>query len=613
LKSGDYMIVAIKKILYLLPSGDKIKLVILFFMMLFGALLEVIGVGMIPVFVSILAKPEMILEMEWLAPFMERAGIETGGDLLVFGAIILIGVFFVKNAYIILCRFVQARFIWRRFAMIGSNLFRHYMSAPYEFHLKRNTAELLRNVTQEAQEMAKYVMIPLLILAMDIVIVIGIFAMLLWVEPLITLMVILLLGGGGGMFLKFIKNTTRAYGKTGQNDRAYMIRSVNEGLGGFKDARVLNREGFFFKKFLYHIRSYGKSQTYREVASASTKPVVETIAVSGMLLIALLLYWQGRGMETVIPVLTLFGAATIRLMPAIKGSASAITNLRYYLYTVEPIFDDTVQLTTVSKANRKTAVFLHEKNNTDADTRLLLKVSIKFNNVSYSYPGSNVHAVRNLSFSIPKGDVIGFVGASGAGKTTIVDLVLGLLEPKEGSITADGININSDLQSWRRNIGYIPQFIFLADDTIRNNIAFGLADHEIIESKVNNAIKASQLTDMINSLPNGVDTVIGERGTRLSGGQRQRIGIARALYHNPQVLIMDEATSALDNVTEKLVIEAIEKLRGERTIIMIAHRLSTVRHCDRLYMMRDGRIAESGTHDELINLNSEFQKMHFID
>jgi ATP-binding cassette, subfamily B, bacterial PglK len=607
------MIGAIKKILFLLPPGDKIKLVILFFMMLFGALLEVIGIGMIPVFVSIIANPEMILEIEWLMPVMERAGIETGGDLLVFGALFLIGVFIVKNAYVVFYRYMQARFIWKRFAMIGSNLFRHYMSAPYEFHLKRNTAELLRNVTQEAQEMAKYVMIPMLIFAMDLVLILGIFAMLLWVEPMITLLVILLLGGGGGLFLKFIKGKTRSYGKTGQNDRAYMIRAVNEGLGGFKEARVLNREGFFSKRFLNHIRSYGKSQTYREVASASTKPVVETIAVSGMLLIALLLYWQGRGMETVIPVLTLFGAATIRLMPAIKGSASAITNLRYYLYTVEPIFDDTVQLATGHKTGKTSAVISAEVNDTDSDNRLPLHNSITFDNVSYSYPDSNVQAVRNLSLSIPKGHAVGFVGASGAGKTTIVDLILGLLEPQEGAITADGLNINSDLNGWRRNIGYIPQFIFLADDTIRNNIAFGLTTHEIIESNINNAIQAAQLTDLIDSLPHGINTVIGERGTRLSGGQRQRIGIARALYHNPQVLIMDEATSALDNVTEKLVIEAIEKLRGKRTIIMIAHRLSTVRHCDKLYLMRDGRIAESGTHDELINVSSEFQKMHLIN
>jgi ATP-binding cassette, subfamily B, bacterial PglK len=607
------MISAIKKILYLLPPGDKIKLVILFFMMLLGALLEVIGIGMIPVFVSIIARPDMILEVEWLMPLTERAGIETDGDLLVFGALFLIGVFITKNAYVIFYKYIQTRYIWRRYAMIGSNLFKLYMSAPYEFHLKRNTAELLRNVTQEAQDMAKYVMIPLLVFAMDLVLIIGIFSMLLWAEPLITLLVIFLLGGGGGLFLKFIKNKTRAYGKTGQDDRGYMIRAVHEGLGGFKDARVLNREEWFYNRFLRHIRSYGKSQTYREVASVSSKPIIETIAVSGMLLIALFLYWQGRGMEIVIPVLTLFGAATIRLMPAIKGSTDAITNLRYYLHTVKPTFDDTIELTRENENYEKEKFGWKKFKNGQANNPLRFQNEIVFSNVSYTYPGSEIRAVSNLSLTIPQGHVIGFVGVSGAGKTTIVDLILGLLKPQQGSITVDNLDIHTDLHGWKRNIGYIPQFIFLADDTIRNNIAFGLPESEINEKNIKKAIEAAQLTELIHSLPDGADTVIGEHGTRLSGGQRQRIGIARALYHNPQVLIMDEATSALDSITEQHVIAAIETLRGHRTIIMIAHRLSTVRHCDKLYLLNDGKIAESGTYDQLMYMSSDFQKMNMIE
>ena len=600
------MFLTLKKIFALLHAGDKFKLFILFLMMLMAALLEVIGIGMIPVFVSIIAAPETILNIEWLIPVRAMLRIETGGDLLIYGAIFLIVVFILKNLYILFYNYIKIRFIWSRFSSIGSNLFKCYMYAPYDFHLRRNTSELLRNVTQETSMLTNHVISPFLVIAMDVVLITGIFTMLIWMEPLNTLIVFVILGGGGALFLRLLRKKIRIYGKTALNDRMKMIRSVNDGLGGFKDARVLNREKWFFQRFSNNIKSYGKSQMFNQVASMATKPVIETIAITGLLLIALLLYWQGRSVETVIPVMTLFGAATYKLMPAIQAMMKALTNLRYYIFSLDPLYDDTLELKDKAKKHKtdKAGSVGKEKR-----TKLNFSDKIRFEKTSYSYPGSEFEAVKNLTISINKGEAVGFVGPSGAGKTTLMDMLLGLLEPQNGRITVDGIDIQSDISAWKENIGYIPQFIFLSDDTIRRNIAFGLPDNEIKEEKLQNAINAAQLNELIDSLPKGIDTIIGERGTRLSGGQRQRIGIARAIYNNPQVLIMDEATSALDNITEKFVIRAVEKLKGERTIIMIAHRLTTVRNCDRLFYMDKGRIKDSGTYDELIGKNSEFKRM----
>ena len=603
------MFSTIKKIFSLLQTGDKFKLFILFLMMLLRALLEVIGIGIIPAFVSIIAAPDTVLNMDRLVPLWSWLGIETSGDLLVYGAILLIGVFLVKNIYFLFYNYTQSRFIWLRFASIGSNLFRNYMNAPYEFLLRRNSAELLRNVTQETRYLARNVITPIILIAKDLVLTLGIFALLLLLEPLNTILIFVILGGGGVLFLRILREKIRKYGKKAQDERESMIRAVNEGLGGFKDARVLNREKWFIRNFSSRIKNYGKLQIFGEAASMANKPVIETIAITGLLLITLLLYWQGRPVESVIPILALFGAATVRLMPTIQEMMKSFTNLRYYVFSVDPIYNDTKAL---EKKSREylSKVSKHEVNGTPGEKpKLIFNNEISFEGVSYTYPQSVEGAVKDLSLSIPKGYAVGFVGPSGAGKTTLVDILLGLLEPQKGRITADNTDIHANIFAWKENIGYIPQFIFLADDTIKRNIAFGLPDKDIDKEKLQSAIEAAQLTDFVKTLPEGVDSVIGERGTRLSGGQRQRIGIARALYNNPRVLVMDEATSALDNITELYVINAIERLKGERTVIMIAHRLTTVKKCDHLYFLQGGQITDSGTYEELIGKNPEFKKM----
>jgi ATP-binding cassette, subfamily B, bacterial PglK len=595
------MIVMLKKILYLLPSGDYIKLMLLLSMMIVASLLEVVGIGMITVFASIIANPEIVFGVERLKPLWAATGIDSDGDLLVYGALVLISVIILKNAYIMFFKYVQARYIWKRFSDIGGNLFKYYMNASYEFHLHRNSAQLLRNVTQETQHFVTGVLGPMLLIIMETMLISSIFIFLLIAEPVVTIVVALLLGGGGGLFLKTIKGRTKRYGHIAHDERELMIRTVNEGLGGFKDARVLNREEWFTRRFMDRINSYGRSLTFKEFASKISKPVIETIAVTGMLMVALLLFLQGRGMESVIPVLSLFGAATMRLMPTIRELVAQFTSIRYNSYSVNPIYDDSLKL----KADIGRTDTLNSKD----IQPVRLQKSITFKNVTYRYPGNVDPAIDNLTLEIPRGCAVGFVGASGAGKTTLGDLLLGLLKPHSGKILIDGVDIHDNLPGWYKNVGYIPQFIFLSDATVKQNIAFGLPDDEIDEEKLKNAIKAAQLEKLIGELPLGVDTVIGERGIRLSGGQRQRVGIARALYNDPDVLMMDEATSSLDNLTEYYVMEALETLKGERTIIMIAHRLTTVMNCDMLYLMERGKIVQQGTYSELIKSSDQFREL----
>lgn len=594
----------IKKLFYLLPKGDPIKVAILFLLMLIAAGLEVIGIGMIPAFVSIVAAPEQVLNYGPVQGLLAFLGVTNDQDLLIWGSIALVGVFIIKSIYIVIFNYLEARYVFNRRYTISHRLMSSYMQAPYTFHLGRNSAELLRNITKEVNIIVNTVITNLLKMAREGLMTIAILVFLFAMEPIISLVVILFSGLGAGSFLLLTQKKVKAYGEQEQDHRKEMIKAINQGLGGIKDARVLNRENLFIEKFRVEAYNSTRLQAYIRYIQQVPKPVVETTAVLGMMLISALMVWQGRPMSTIIPILTLFAMATVRLMPAVQQLSTMYTALRYNLVAVEPIYEDFIEL---EEYRNK---FLADRRSTK---KLPLEYAVKADQISYRYPGSDEKALDNVSFKIPKGEAVAFVGESGAGKTTVVDLLLGLLEPSEGKILVDGNNIQQQLSAWQQNIGYIPQSIYLADENLRNNIAFGIKSEEIDDDKVWEAIESAQLSEMLSHLPNGLDTMVGENGTRISGGQRQRVGIARALYHNPQVLVMDEATSALDNITEKEITKAIEALKGERTVIMIAHRLTTVQNCDTLYLMKNGRIVDSGAYDELVDSNKEFRRMALVD
>ncbi len=573
--------------------------------MMIAAGLAVAGIGMIPAFVAIVASPEKVLAYEPLQGLFSLLNISTAQDLLVWGSGALVGVFVIKSIYVVTFNYFEARFIFNRRYIVSHNLMRAYMQAPYTFHLGRNTAELLRNISQEVNLVINGVFINLLQISREAIMSLSILIFLFAWEPLITLFVITVSGLGAGSFLFLTQKRVKQSGVEEQGHRREMIKAVNQGLGGIKDARILNREPEFIKAFSDKAYASTRLMAYIRFIQQIPKPVVETTAVITMMLISALMVWQGRSMDTIIPILTLFAMATVRLMPSVQKISSLVTKLKYNLVALDPLYDDMKELEDTSREfnrDRKSKQTLRLENEITAEQ------------ITYVYPGSEntEKALDNVSFTIPKGDAVAFVGESGAGKSTIVDLLLGLLEPTEGTIYVDGKNIQESLSAWQKNIGYIPQSIYLADETIRSNVAFGIPKEHVNDDDVWQALELAQLTDMIAKMPNGLDTIIGERGTRISGGQRQRVGIARALYHNPEVLVMDEATSALDNVTEKEITKAIESLRGERTVILIAHRLTTVENCDTLYLMKDGKILDQGSYDELIDGNRDFRKMALV-
>ena len=597
------MLPRFKKLLFLIGRRGRIKFSILLVAMFINSILEMAGVAAIPVFIIIISKPDMILQHQWAAPIVGLLNITTSHGMFIWGAIFLFCLFVVKNLFLSLLIYAKTKVIYNEQVRLGHRLFNAYMTSRYPFFLNRNSAELLRNVNNETVLIISGVMLPLLRIFLDGFVLVMIVILLLAVEPVIALMAFAVLGSLSFFFMRMTSKKNKAYGREALQQRQRLNKIVLEGISGIKEIIVLGRERSFVRRYDFSAVRTAVTLRYMQMVSQLPKPFMETVAVTGMLLIAcLMLFLLQRDITALLPVLTLFAVATLRMLPVLRTVVSAYSDIRYNVYAIDPVYNDLKLLE--ETANEKI-----KKGKEAVPNPYPFTAQITFQNVSYRYPQGNVQAVRDVYLGIPKGSVIGLVGPSGAGKTTLVDILLGLLEPPEGQVLVDGQNIFADVRRWQANLGYIPQFIHLSDDTIRRNIAFGLPDDEINETQVWQALRAAQLEALIDELPEGLDTAVGERGMRLSGGERQRIGIARALYNNPQVLIMDEATSALDNITERNVVSALEKLRGDRTIIIIAHRLTSVMNCDMLYYMENGHIADKGTYGQLLANNDNFRTL----
>lgn len=600
------MLDSLKKIYTLFLSRYRFKLAVLFAMMLVASVLELLGIGMIPGFVMLVTEePSTVLEYPVAGDVLRYFGITTSREMITAGAMVLIGIYIIKNAYLSLFLYLKKRFIANRGVYLQDRLFEAYMTAPYSFYTNRNSAELLRNITNEVQRIVTGTMMPFMELSLNFIMTLFIVGSLFYVDPIITGAAIIVMGGGGYGFLKYTQRKTDEYGKKDRDARAEMNKAVIQGLGGFKEARILNREKMFLDLYRNNAETSKTANIYKYVVNNLPNPIIETLAVTGILMIVFIRLLGGGSFDSIIPILIFFGAATVRLMPILKQVISKVTDLRYNVHSVYAIYDDLMLLENDYAHFREKILNNREK--------LHMEDEIRLENVSFSYEENGENAVEEVSLTIPKGNAVAFAGATGAGKTTLVDVILGLLRPQQGRITVDGKDIFENIRGWQQNVGYIPQSIYLLDDTIRRNIAFGIPDEEIDQKSVREAVRAAQLEEMIGRLPKGLDTMVGERGVRLSGGQQQRIGIARALYSNPELLVMDEATSSLDNLTEKYVINAIERLKGDRTIIMIAHRLTTVKNCDTIFMMKEGRIVDRGSYYELLEESKDFRKMSLVE
>ena len=598
----------IQKLLSLLPEGDLVKLAIIFIMMIAASLLALLGVGMVPVFVLAVVDSSRLYDLPILGEMLSAMDIISTRKLVGLGAVILLSIYAIKNAYMFFYDYINTRFMLRRVVLLQNRLFSAYMNSPYLLSLTRNSSELIRNISSESSRAINQTLKPMLAIMLHSIMIVVIASALFYTEPLISGLGILFFGGFSIIFLKITQKKMTWFGTQALRHRRSMMQAIIQGLGGFKDAKVLNRESFFLGVFGTHANRIQRYELWNNVLRALPIRIIEMLALGGVLFIAVAMILQGRDPEIIVPTISLFGAAVMKLKPSIFTLIDQVNSIRFNKHSIEQIWLDLNRL-----ENRKQNDQLALNGDSKQKPKLKLGKSIELNDVSFVYPDSNIPAVKNISLRIPKNSAVAFVGESGAGKTTIVDVILGLLEPQEGTIEVDNQNVYNFTKLWQRNIGYVPQEIFLLDDTIRRNICFGIPDDEIDEESLKTAIFAAHLTELINDLEKGDKTRVGERGIRLSGGQRQRIGIARALYHNPQVMVMDEATSALDNITEKYVIDAIERLKGDKTIIMIAHRLSTVENCDTIYMMKNARLVASGTYDELLNTSPEFRELSMMN
>jgi len=596
---------SLKKIYSLLPRKDHIKFGLLFLMMIVASLFELVGIGLIPAFVISIAEPQKIFDLNVIGDLLLDNGIDNSQKLAFFGAALLIVAYIFKNSYLTFLQGWKQRLVLNKKLVLQNRLFKAYMTAPYTFYLSKNSAELLRNVNGEVGKIITGTILPLMDISLNTIMFLFIIVTLFALEPVITIITVLMMGGGGYLFLRITQKKTEDSGRISRLASGDMNRMILQGLGGFKEARVLNRENLFLKQYNRFAKNGIGAHIYQTVVKSLPKPIIETLLVVGILTVTLIMVYEGRSFSEIIPVLTLFGVAAVKLMPIFNTFIQQITSIRYSADAVHAVYEDLNYLENNYPQFRESIL---------SDTeRMKLDDRISIQNVSYQYPESDEYAVKNINLDIKKGTAIAFVGASGAGKTTMVDIILGLLEPVQGKILVDGVDISTNLRGWMKNIGYIQQSDYLFDERIFRNIAFGIPDSEVDDEKLNSAIEAAQLNELINKMPRGLRTRVGERGVRLSGGQRQRVTIARALYNNPQVLVMDEATSALDNITEKYVIEAIERLRGDRTIIMIAHRLTTVKNCDVIYLMDEGEVVAQGTYDELLEENKQFRRMSLVD
>ncbi len=599
------MIDSLKKVFELLPKSDKHKFIILFFAMVLASFIELLGVGIIPAFIITIADSDLVFNMPFIGDLLIVAGIDTSEALVTISAILLIFIYLLKNIYLVGYNYIKMKFIKSREVKLQNRLFKAYLTAPYTYYIRQNSSFLLRNVTSEVNKIINGTLLPLIDIILKVMMSVFIIGSLLYLEPLITMITIIVMVGGGYLFLKQTREKITKAGYTDRRARARKNKVVLQGLGAFKDTRVLRREKSFLDQYDKHANESINANIFSSFVKSLPNPIIEMLLIIGILSITLIMVWEGRPFSVIIPLLTLFGVAGIKLMPVFSTIIKESTQLRYNAASVNVVYEDLKIL------ENKFEDFRNEL--LDDVKRLELKHQISLDNITFNYPNSDQEAVRNVSIDIPKGHAVAFVGPSGAGKTTIVDIILGLLEPTSGTIKVDNIDIQSNIKGWMLNLGYIPQSIYLMDTSMKRNVAFGIPEEQIDYYKLNEALEAAQLLDLVEKLPKRLDTRIGERGIRLSGGQQQRVGIARALYNNPQVLIMDEATSALDNITEKVVINAIERLRGDRTVIMIAHRLTTVQNCDMIYLMDEGEIIDSGTYEELLLKSPKFREMSLVD
>ncbi len=566
------------------------------FLFLFRSVLEAFGIGLVGPFLALANNPNIVYQNSWSKAICEILSIKSAVHFIALLGFVIVVIFFIKSFMTWHIKHFIFEFSSRVRTDLSNKLMRAYLAAPYSFHLNKDSAHIIESINSYTKNYSDQILMPLLtsvansmlIIALVILLcsqnLVAIFSLAMIIFPLIII------------FKKF-KNKIRYWGKNLSVSNEEMIRIVNHGLGGIRETKVIGCAPYFENQLYQQGRKYEKAFNNFLAFQVLPNLITEIVLVIFLVGFTSIYLLVNPNIEAITSFLGVFLLASFRLS-AIPGVANSITKLRSQSHVIDRLYYELKEMNISNEVQVSDEA--NDSNLNQSDRSLAFKERITLDDLTYCYPGASENAINNVSLTLKKGQSIALIGRSGAGKTTLVDVILGLLIPQKGDIQVDGISIYNDLRAWQNLIGYIPQTIFLINDTIERNIAFGVPDSLINQQRLEKAIQAAQLSELIEQLPDGIKTKVGERGVRLSGGQRQRIGIARTLYHEREILVLDEATSALDNETESLVTEAIKSLSGTKTMILIAHRLTTVEHCDRIYLMEKGRIVKSGTYEEVI-------------
>lgn len=579
----------IKKIRYIFDQKQKFQLVVLGIMIIIGGFLETLGVGAMMPVVMVLITPETLMKYIERYVFLQKIcdlfHIQNVSQITMALLLALMGVYVVKNLYILFLTYKQNTFIDQNRNRMISRVMAEFLNRPYEEYLGADIPTVFR-ITDSDIPNTFSLMLSMIQLASEVVVSCLIFVMLLIMDMSMTLFILALFGTMTLLIIKVFKPRLNKIGSKNQSIQSRIAKWRIQAIYGLKDVKVLNREEFFVRNYYESGKIGANVSTTYAVMNNTPRLLIETVFIVGVLGFLMLFIRGGGDMSLMVSTVSAFGVAAMRVLPSVNRINTHITQISYTQPSLDFVYQNLQE-------GMKTDAMLAERRANAQKEKLKLEHQIELNHISFRYPDSDKDIFTDAHMVVPKGKSVGIIGTSGAGKSTIVDILLGLLHAQRGEITCDGIDIFKNYESWLAQVGYIPQSIYLIDESIRDNIAFGIDEDKIDEKRIWEVLEEAQLKEFVEELPQGLDTTIGDRGVRLSGGQRQRIGIARALYHDPEILVFDEATSALDNDTEAAVMDAVNSFHGKKTMIIIAHRLNTIEKCDVIYKVEDRKLVET--------------------
>lgn len=586
----------ISKIRSILTKKELSKLILIFFGILLLGVFEVIGVSAVLPFIAVVASPEIIFENNHLFKVYNFLNFQDTSSFITFLGLALVSLILISNSYQAFMNWVNVKFTNMMNYRLTVRMLEYYLNKNYEFFLNTNTSDITKNIMVEVTRASSVIIQSLLVLSKTII-ALNLIILLIYINPLIAFLTCVTMGGSYALIFMFFRKKIHSKGLELTKYNFQLYKALNESMSGIKEIKLHSNEAEFLKRFSVPAKKMAINQAWNVLISTTPRYILEVIAFGGIIVIIISLIALNGIDNNLFPIISLYAMVGYRLFPSFQQIYSGISNIKFNLPALDNIareFNDSRPIKT-------------ELNKTNS---MVFRNKIIVNKVNFSYEGSDTNILDKLELEILKNTTVGFVGSTGSGKTTLIDIILYLLMPSSGSVSIDGIEINSKNKSvWQKQIGYVPQSIYLTDDTILKNIAFAVPLEELNFDQVKRAAKMANIHNFIQTLPDKYETLVGERGVRLSGGQIQRIGIARALYHDPDVLILDEATSSLDGATESIIIDSIRSLLHEKTIIMIAHRISTVQDCDVIHLMANGKIIESGSYEYLIKNSDEFRKI----